>query len=451
MEKSMNGDRKNIIMVVLSGLCIFLMVLVHLLHRQFNFLDDYLLLNGMSSYTNDQMVLLNSTLIAPIVLFAVSLFLYKTKANDRVLQLVVTLTMTTSSISIIAGGNGLVEYHFSIFMVLAIIAFFARIKLILVSTVIFAVHHLEGYFLFPELLCGTSDYSFSLLMIHAVFLVLTSSAMILVITANRRIETQLKAEAGILEEEKKQLVQQLVNVSAEVQEYVVKLSKDYEESRAANAEIASSLFESGKDSQNQRENLEEGLDKNADIMNEVKLINKSSDIVAEKAETSLQGAENGILGIEAATKQMGVITDEVALSRKLTENLEKQSLQIGQILSMITAIVDQTKLLSLNASIEAARAGEHGKGFSVVVQEVRKLANGTEESASEIQAVVSKIQAGIKELVEGMEKSLSEVLVGNEMIKRSETAFHSIYEDMKAVKEEVTDMQTAANELMSST
>ncbi|MBD3110094.1 hypothetical protein IEO70_17305 [Bacillus sp. AGMB 02131] len=445
MEKSMNGDRKNIIMVVLSGLCIFLMVLVHLLHRQFNFLDDYLLLNGMSSYTNDQMVLLNSTLIAPIVLFAVSLFLYKTKANDRVLQLVVTLTMTTSSISIIAEGNGLVEYHFSIFMVLAIIAFFARIKLILVSTVIFAVHHLEGYFLFPELLCGTSDYSFSLLMIHAVFLVLTSSAMILVITANRRIETQLKAEAGILEEEKKQLVQQLVNVSAEVQEYVD------EESRAANAEIASSLFESGKDSQNQRENLEEGLDKNADIMNEVKLINKSSDIVAEKAETSLQGAENGILGIEAATKQMGVITDEVALSRKLTENLEKQSLQIGQILSMITAIVDQTKLLSLNASIEAARAGEHGKGFSVVVQEVRKLANGTEESASEIQAVVSKIQAGIKELVEGMEKSLSEVLVGNEMIKRSETAFHSIYEDMKAVKEEVTDMQTAANELMSST
>ena len=240
---------KNKIMLWLSTLCILIMVFVHLLHRQFDFLSDYLLLNSIASYTNNQIVMLNSTLIAPIVLFAICLFLYKTKADIQVFQLVVTLTMTTSSIAIIAGGNGIVEYHFSIFMVLTIIAFFARIKLILIST----------------------------------------------------------------------------------------------------------------------------------------------------------------------------------------------------------AIVDQTKLLSLNASIEAARAGEHGKGFSVVAQEVRKLANGTEQSASEIQTVVVKIQAVIKELAEGMEKSLSEVLVGNEKIKSGESAFHSIFNDMRAVKEEITDMKVAATELMLNT
>lgn len=245
MKRAVNDDSKNKIMLWLSTLCILKMVFVHLLHRQFDFLSEYLLLNSIASYTNNQIVMLNSTLIAPIVLFAICLFLYKTKADIQVFQLVDTLTMTTSSVAIIAGGNGIVEYHFSNFMVLTIIAFFARIKLILISTAI---------------------------------------------------------------------------------------------------------------------------------------------------------------------------------------------------------VVDQTKLLSLNASIEAARAGEHGKGFSIVAQEVRKLANGTEQSASEIQTVVVKIQAVIKELAEGMEKSLSEVLIGNEKIKSSESAFHSIFNDMRAVKEEITDMKVAATE-----
>ena len=451
MKVSVKIDSKNVLMLWLSGLCIVSMIVVHFMHRQLSFLDDYLLLNGIGNYTKGYILLVNISLIIPIILFLISLVLHKIKRSNHFFQLAVTLTMTAASISIIAGGNGLVEYHFSIFMVLAIIACFSQIRLIIISTAIFALHHFVGYFLFPELLCGTSEYKFSLLMIHAVFLVLTSSATILILYNNRRIENHLKAETMILEEEKKQLIHQLVNVSTEVQDYVVKLSKDYKESQAANLEIASSLSESGKDSQNQRDNLEKGLEKNSLIMNEVMLINNSSNIVATKAETSLQDASNGMRSIKEASKQMDVITNEVAISRKLMENLEKQSLQIGQILSIITLIVDQTKLLSLNASIEAARAGDHGKGFSVVAQEVRKLANGTEQSALEIQTVIEKIQNIIIELAEGMEKSLSEVLVGNEKIKLSEIGFHSIYKDMRDVKEEVAEIKVAANELMVNT
>lgn len=438
-------------MLWLSGLCIVIMIAVHFLHRQLGFLDDYLLLNGISNYFGGQILLVNISLIIPIILFLFCLVLHIMKLSKQFFQLAVTLTMTAASISIIAGGNGLVEYHFSIFMVLAVIAFFSQIKLIMISTIIFTFHHLAGYFLFPELLCGTTEYKFSFLMIHALFLILTSSATVLILYNNRRIEKQFKVETLILEEEKQQLIQQLVNVSTEVQEHVIRLSKDYEESRAANSEIASSLFDSGKDSQIQRNHLEKGLERNSLIKQEVMLINNSSNIVAAKSEKSLQDTRNGMQSIVEASKQMEVITNEVAKSGELTENLEKQSLQIGQILFIITAIVDQTKLLSLNASIEAARAGEHGKGFSVVAQEVRKLANGTEQSAVEIQAVIEKIQSVIEELAEGMEKSLSEVLVGNEKIKLTEIAFQSIYKDLTDVEGEMAEVKVAVNELMLNT
>lgn len=86
------------------------------------------------------------------------------------------LSLTFASIVSIATGNGLIEYHFSIFMVLAFIGSFQNIRLVVVSAVIFAIHHLGGYFLFSELICGTSDYSFTLLCIHAFYLILTSTA-----------------------------------------------------------------------------------------------------------------------------------------------------------------------------------------------------------------------------------------------------------------------------------
>ena len=119
-----------------------------------------------------------------------------------------------------------------------------------------------------------------------------------------------------------------------------------------------------------------------------------------------------------------------------------------EILSIITSIADQTKLLALNASIEAARAGEHGKGFSVVAQEVRRLASGTEQSVLDIHTVIENIQVVIKELAEGMERGLGEVLIGNEKIKLSEIALHSIYDDINNVDKEVNDIKIATNGLL---
>lgn len=92
-----------------------------------------------------------------MLLLAMSTILYKRNPNHDMLPTVLTLSNTFASMAIIAMGNGMVEYHFSIFMVLAMIAFLGSVRMIVVSTILFAVHHFAGYFLFPELICGTHD------------------------------------------------------------------------------------------------------------------------------------------------------------------------------------------------------------------------------------------------------------------------------------------------------
>src|SRR5690606_6467802 len=129
---------------------------------------------------------LNVLLMMPFLLLVFGIYFYKKNRSHSIIPLLVTLSLTFASISIIAGGDGLIEYHFSIFMVVAMITTFQRIRMIIISTVLFAIHHLGGYFFFPQLICGTEDYSFTLLMIHAIFLLLTSiSTIIITVYAQR--------------------------------------------------------------------------------------------------------------------------------------------------------------------------------------------------------------------------------------------------------------------------
>ena len=131
----------------------------------------------------------------------------------------------------------MVEYHFSIFMVIAALAYFENVRLILLSTVIFVIQHLAGYFAFPELLCGTSDYPFNILMIHAVFLLITSAVVIVQIIVRDKHFSQLKKEkdhADII----KEMMRNITTTSNEVLKNVENLemgSKESEKSKLRNS------------------------------------------------------------------------------------------------------------------------------------------------------------------------------------------------------------------------
>ena len=107
-------------------------------------------------------------------------------------------------------------------------------------------------------------------------------------------------------------------------------------------------------------------------------------------------AKSTTADVEALIKGVGDAADANLESAKMIGELERQSEEIGKIVHAVTRIADQTNLLALNAAIEAARAGEHGKGFAVVADEVRNLAEISEKSARGIQEVVNEIQNQVK-------------------------------------------------------
>ncbi len=137
-------------------------------------------------------------------------------------------------------------------------------------------------------------------------------------------------------------------------------------------------------------------------------------------------SEEGAAVIHSAASEMRKISEAVQASSTIVEELGKQSDQITSIVNTIREIADQTNLLALNAAIEAARAGEQGRGFAVVADEVRKLAERTSLSTTEIGGMVSKIQTGTHSAVDSMESGVAQVSNGVKLANQAGDSINQI-------------------------
>jgi len=137
-------------------------------------------------------------------------------------------------------------------------------------------------------------------------------------------------------------------------------------------------------------------------------------------------SEEGAAVIHNAATEMRRISEAVQSSSNIVEDLGHQSDQITSIVKTIREIADQTNLLALNAAIEAARAGEQGRGFAVVADEVRKLAERTSLSTTEIGGMVSKIQSGTKSAVSSMQAGVEQVSIGVDLANQAGDSINRI-------------------------
>ncbi len=163
--------------------------------------------------------------------------------------------------------------------------------------------------------------------------------------------------------------------------------------------------------------------------------------------------EQARAGTEAALTVMSETVSNVngiaALIRESDVNvgrLDERSKQIGGIIQVIREVADQTNLLALNAAIEAARAGEQGRGFAVVADEVRKLAERTSKATSEIAALIGDVQKHIGETVAGMHQANTQVTQSLELVGRTEAALHRIGDDSREAASNVQSIIDAIRE-----
>lgn len=435
----------------MSSMAVLLSIIIHIMHRGFNFLEDYIIQQGMADITDSNSLSLNILLAIPIVLLIISTILYLNKRDYEQLPTWLTLTFTFSSISMIAGGNGLVEYHFSIFMVLAIISSFSRVRLVIVSTIIFAIQHLAGYFWFPELICGTTNYRFSLLLIHALYLILTSLATIQLIINRQQTEGKLNKARKESTNRLQLALNEIENTSIEMNKLLEKLQLDAADSSNTSLNISKTLKENLSVTEEELATLEKGVTENNNLLLQFNEIYKRTDNVSSIANTSLDQIQEGHHALNHVNQQMKVISKTILSMQQVTNDLMIYSSKIGDFLSIITDITQETKLLALNASIEAARAGEQGKGFAVVAGEVGKLAVNTQQSAQNIENVITTIQSHIKEVSSKMTVSIEEITKGNKQMEVTEETFDSIFETIKIVDHEVNAISQSTSEFIEQT
>jgi methyl-accepting chemotaxis protein len=171
----------------------------------------------------------------------------------------------------------------------------------------------------------------------------------------------------------------------------------------------------------------------------------------EISKRASETANNGSEVVNHAVSSIQRIADKVQESARTMESLGTRSDQIGAIVATIEDIADQTNLLALNAAIEAARAGEQGRGFAVVADEVRALAERTTKATKEIGAMIKSIQLETRTAVAAMEEGVKEVERGTEDASRSGIALQQILEQVGDVTSQINQIATAAEEQSATT
>lgn len=167
---------------------------------------------------------------------------------------------------------------------------------------------------------------------------------------------------------------------------------------------------------------------------------------ANKADATNQNAAEGMKEVEQTVSRIRALSDELQQAATVVAELEKDSTTIGSVIDVIRGIAEQTNLLALNAAIEAARAGEQGRGFAVVADEVRSLAQRTAESTRQIEQIISSLQGRTRAIVASMQQCRERGQSGAEQAGMASRLLSAITGDVTNIMEMTTQIATAVEE-----
>ena len=249
----------------------------------------------------------------------------------------------------------------------------------------------------------------------------------------------------------KALIKKIADMAEQLAASSEELTASSEQSAQASNQVAISITEVAQGAENQLALAHKANTVVDHISNAIRQVAGNTEVVSNSAGETAGTAKNGEASIKDAVTQMKTIEVKTNATATVIGELEDKSKQIGHIVEVISAIAGQTNLLALNAAIEAARAGEAGRGFAVVAEEVRKLAEQSQDAAKQITTLISEVQSKTDIAVTFMHDSKKEVDTGAGVVAEAGRNFNEIYQKVSQVAEQVHEISAAIEEITSGT
>lgn len=281
--------------------------------------------------------------------------------------------------------------------------------------------------------------------------VIASGDLTVVVEEGGRDEIGVLARAfRLMTENLQTLLQKVGQTGQSLATASEQMAASAEETSRATEQIATTVSEVAQGAGDTAHNVEEAAAQVEDMVQTVKEIEANANEVAAATGLAQETAEKGTLGVNAVVQKMDMIKERVDETASLVKSLGERSQEIGKIVDLIANIASQTNLLALNAAIEAARAGEQGRGFAVVADEVRKLAEESASATAQIAELIKRIQSETEQAVESMTTGTKEVDEGQMVVQQAGEAFKEIAGAIEGINGQVKGISSAIQMLSKS-
>lgn len=248
----------------------------------------------------------------------------------------------------------------------------------------------------------------------------------------------------------RELIHQVGSNAEQVAATSEELSASAEQTSTATEQIAMAIQEVAASSEKQVSSAVESSQAVDEISRGMNQAAASIQSVADLTAAANERANVGNTVVTRTVEQMNLVQDSTTESSVVVNALGEKSKEIGQIVELITQVASQTNLLALNAAIEAARAGEQGKGFAVVADEVRKLAEQSAHAAGQIRYLIQEIQTEAEKAVQSMNNGADIVQQGIKMVDQTGEAFREIVKSIEQIAAESQEVSAIVEQVNSS-